>query len=190
MHSSTKSLSIVAVDVSARVFTVSIGFRRLGGKLAHFDDLGAGKSRQHLLHPRIGFGGALALVLLRLRSASAASAVPASLDTITVQRRPVHCSSLRDRSLISVRARAALQRHLEPAVLDAHQPDIGFQRRLGQQVALFAGQRHQFGKARDPERRRGCGLRSATARSSAAAREASAPDRGGMRARRRWLGID
>src|SRR3984885_11824897 len=29
---------------------------------------------------------------------------PASLDTITVQRRPVHCSSLRDRSLISVRA--------------------------------------------------------------------------------------
>src|ERR1700722_7032134 len=29
---------------------------------------------------------------------------PASFDTITVQRRPVHCSSLRDRSLISVRA--------------------------------------------------------------------------------------
>src|ERR1700675_1075513 len=28
---------------------------------------------------------------------------PASLDTITVQRRPVHCSSLRDRSLTSVR---------------------------------------------------------------------------------------
>src|SRR6202140_1408354 len=29
---------------------------------------------------------------------------PASLETITVQRRPVHCSSLRERSLISVRA--------------------------------------------------------------------------------------
>src|SRR5579863_7243322 len=29
---------------------------------------------------------------------------PVSLDTITVQRRPVHCSSLRERSLIRVRA--------------------------------------------------------------------------------------
>ena len=29
---------------------------------------------------------------------------PASLDTITVQRRPVHCSSLRERSLTSMRA--------------------------------------------------------------------------------------
>src|SRR5581483_1223532 len=38
-----------------------IGLRRLGGKLAHLDHLGAGKARQHLLHARVGLGGALAL---------------------------------------------------------------------------------------------------------------------------------
>src|SRR5260370_36652743 len=46
--------------------TASIGFRRLGGKLAYLDHLGAGKPRQHFLHPRIGLGGALALVFLHL----------------------------------------------------------------------------------------------------------------------------
>src|SRR5258708_3090556 len=60
------SLLIVAIGDLGSVITASIGFRRLGGKLAHLDDLGAGKSRQHLLHPRIGLGGALALVLLYL----------------------------------------------------------------------------------------------------------------------------
>src|SRR6266851_3072948 len=58
-------LLIVAVRILGRIFTASIGFRRLGGKLAYLDNLGAGKSRQHLLHPGIGFGGALALALLQ-----------------------------------------------------------------------------------------------------------------------------
>src|SRR5258706_16414344 len=49
------SLLIVAVGSLGRVVTASIGIRRLGGKLAHLDDLGAGKSRQHLLYPRVGF---------------------------------------------------------------------------------------------------------------------------------------
>src|ERR1700744_5697746 len=41
-----------------------VGFRRLGGKLAHLDHLGAGEACQHFLHTRIGFGGAFALAFL------------------------------------------------------------------------------------------------------------------------------
>src|SRR5947199_3465983 len=56
--------SLIVAGRFARVVTASIGFRRLGGKLAHLDHLGAGKPRQHFPDARIGFGGALALVPL------------------------------------------------------------------------------------------------------------------------------
>src|SRR5258705_12886012 len=59
--SSGKSI-VVAVGTLAWIFADSIGFRRLGGKLAHLDDLGAGKPRQHFLHTRIGFRGPRMLV--------------------------------------------------------------------------------------------------------------------------------
>src|SRR6202048_1821798 len=137
----------------SEVFTTSMGFRRLGGKLAHLDHLGTRKSRQHLLHPRIGFGGALALVpyhfVLRAQRrlpgfvgddhGPAPSGPLLQLAREIVDQRP---------------CRAALQRDFEPPVLDADQPDIGLERGFGQQIALFGGERHQFGKACDPARRR------------------------------------
>src|ERR1700732_2962169 len=150
-------LLVVAVGALSEVFTTSMGFRRLGGKLAHLDHLGTWKSRQHLLHPRIGFGGALALVpyhfVLRAQRrlpgfvgddhGPAPSGPLLQLAREVVDQRP---------------CRAALQREFEPSVLEADQPDIGFQRGFGQQIALFGGERHQFGKASDPARRRGLGL--------------------------------
>src|SRR4051794_22853091 len=54
---------VVAVGSLAGVLADRIGLRRLGGKLAHFDHLGAGKPRQHFLHARIGFGSARVFVL-------------------------------------------------------------------------------------------------------------------------------
>src|SRR5690242_12563312 len=65
-----QSLEIVVVRrllagnaVFAKTVHAAIGFRRLGGKPAYFHEPGAGEARQHLLHPGIGLGRALALVL-------------------------------------------------------------------------------------------------------------------------------
>src|SRR5258708_23201203 len=63
INASFELLLIVAVGVLGSVF-LNMGFRRLGGKLAHLDHLGTGKARQPLLHPRIRFLGALALAPL------------------------------------------------------------------------------------------------------------------------------
>src|SRR6202021_3201154 len=57
-------LLFVAVGTLGGVFNASIGLRRLGGKLAHLDNPGAGKARQHLFHARIGLGGAFGAVSL------------------------------------------------------------------------------------------------------------------------------
>ena len=70
---------------------------------AHVDDLGAGKARQHRLDQRIGRARRARARLLRgFRLRSQRRLRPASAETTTIQRRPVHCSSLRDRSLTSV----------------------------------------------------------------------------------------
>ena len=53
---------IIAVGALGGVFLDNIGFRRLGGKPSHLDDLGAGKPRQHLLHTRVG--GTLQLTIV------------------------------------------------------------------------------------------------------------------------------
>src|SRR4030088_886788 len=143
-------LLIVAVATLGRVFTASIGFRRLGGKLAHLDHLGAGKSRQHFLHPWIGFGGALALIFLQivLRTQRRLSSIVGH-DHGPAPSGPLFQFS---REIVDQRPRgAALQRALEPSVFDADQADIGFERGLGQQIAFLAGERHQFGKACNPK---------------------------------------
>src|SRR5438105_10013796 len=115
-------LLIVAIVELGRVFTASNGFRRLGGKLAHLDHPGSGKARQHLLDPRIGFGGEFALVLLYfvLRTQRRLSrfvghdhgpAPSGPLLTLTreiVDQRP--CG-------------AALKCNLEPATFDAAEAD-------------------------------------------------------------------
>jgi hypothetical protein len=45
------------------------------------------------------------------------------------------------------REACAFEREFEPAILDAHQSHVGFERGLGQEIALLAGERNELRKA-------------------------------------------
>ena len=73
-----------AMNASFRLLEIVLSGRSAGssaltsdsggsGKLAHLDHLGAGKPRQHLLHPWIGFVGASRWLFCTVRSANAPS---------------------------------------------------------------------------------------------------------------------
>ena len=149
-------LAIVSASPVLRRDIVAIG----GGgirRLAHVDDLGAGKARQHRLHQRIGTHAVLEFGLARFVLRRGSTARPASAETVTIQRRPVHSPSLRDRSPTSVLAALGSMPDFEPAVLEAHEPHVAFQRALDREVALFRGKRDQILEASEAPASTGAG---------------------------------
>jgi len=104
--------------------------------------LAPGNRAQHLLDPRIGFGGALTLVFLNfvLRTQRRLSGLVGYNHGPAAVR--FHCSSLREKIVDQRPARRLrLQRKLEPPIFDADQADVRFERGFCQQVALFASKR-------------------------------------------------
>src|SRR5947209_10931267 len=115
-------LEIVVVGIFSAVFADNIGFRRLGGKLAYFDHLGAGEKCHHLLHARIGFGGPLALVFrnLPLRAQGRLSRLVGDDHGPALSRPLLELAG----EIVNQGFRGVtLQRELQPSILDSDQTD-------------------------------------------------------------------
>ena len=148
---------------------------------AHVDDLGAGEAGEHRGDHRVGAGVVdqpVAGGSRRLGDGRRA----ASRATATIQRRPVHSSSLRDSSPARPAAASSVQRELDLAVLEADDADRVLERMLQLEVALLAGKRDEIGEACRAAAV-GCGAGAATARPRRGARRAAAPPPAGGKAR-------
>ena len=110
-------------------------------RVAHVDDLGAGEARQHRLHERVAGGVAAGARARRPGAARAASRRRA-------RRRAPRPSAGRSSRRARARGRwrrsrlAALgERELDPALLEAHEPHVAFERALERDLAPLAGER-------------------------------------------------
>src|SRR5262245_4189693 len=116
---------------------------RSRGALAHVNDLGAGKAREHGLHQRIRLDAGLERGLPR--------AVLRSNRRLARLRRyddhPAPAGPLRElaRQIVDQRlCRARLQCDLQPTVLAAHQPHVALKGELDPEIALLRRQRDQI----------------------------------------------